>query len=172
MDQMTKLLFVLAMTACNGTKNVEQTTPTNTTMETTPTTKPGTLSKDEHVFVAVFLHEIAAGAVAAGEAVCLAMRSPPGDGSAILAAVRASVPTAVLDKECTGGGPTGPVKLVANGGAAARFDIGPISWVDENTAFISGGGAHRGGHAREVRYTVTKVGGAWKVTNEKLMLQM
>jgi hypothetical protein len=91
----------------------------------------------------------------------------PDDFAAVLAAVRAKYPKAVANDECSGGGPSGPVVLNA-GGNAVRLDIGPISWPDESTAKITGGGAHAGGPtAHEREYTVVKDGAGWKVTDEK-----
>src|SRR5215217_8081659 len=60
---------------------------------TTRGTTPG-LSKDDAVFEAVFLHEIAGASVAADETVCLAIRGSTNDGSALLAAIKSRHPTA------------------------------------------------------------------------------
>lgn len=148
---MRALLVLSILVACGGT---------------TKGTTPG-LSKDDAVFEAVFLHEIGAASVSADETICLALRGSTNDGSDLLAAIRARHPTAVLNAECSGGGPSGPV-LNASGGKAVRFDIGPITWVDDNTATIDGGGGHRGGATvSERRYTVVKDGGGWKVAGEK-----
>ena len=87
--------------------------------------------------------------------------------SPVLGAVRASFPHAVLNAECSGGGPAGPVVLNA-GGNAVRLDIGPITWVDDATAKITGGGPHAGGMTTsEGEYTVVLDGGEWKITAEK-----
>lgn len=129
-------------------------------------TTPG-LSKDDAVFEAVFLHEIAGAQVAGDETICLAVRGQDSDGTALLAAIRARYPRAVSNAECSGGGPDGPVIHTATGGKAVRFDIGPITWRDDHTAGIDGGGGHRGGATvAERHYTVEHKDGAWKVTGE------
>lgn len=150
---MMRLLLLLSIVAACGA--------------TTKGTTPG-LSKDDAVLEAVFLHEISKAAVAADETICLTTRGQSNDGTQLLAAIKARHPNAVLDAECSGGGPSGPVVHTASGGKAVRFDIGPITWIDDSTATIDGGGGHRGGMtAHEVKYTVKKDGGGWKITDEK-----
>lgn len=149
---MRALLVLSIVAACSGT-----------TKGTTPR-----LSKDDAVLEAVFLHEIASAGVTAEETICLTTRGSTNDGTVLLAAIKARHPSAVLDAECSGGGPSGPVVHSATGGKAVRFDIGPVTWVNDTTATVDGGGGHRGGAtAHEVTYTVVKDGGGWKITGEK-----
>jgi hypothetical protein len=130
-------------------------------------TESSVLSKNDAVLAAVYLHELEQARLDASTNVCLAVRGDVADFSAVLGAVRASFPRAVPDAECSGGGPTGPVVLIA-GGNAVRLDIGPITWVDEATAKITGGGPHAGGMTTSERdYTVALDGDEWKVTGEK-----
>jgi hypothetical protein len=128
------------------------------------------LSKDDAVLEAVLLHEIGKTSVGAGEAVCVTTRGAS-DQPAVVAAIHARVPAAVPDRECSGGGPTGPVTHTATGGKAVRFDVGPVKWLDETNARVNGGGGHRGGGAIEIEYAVVKTGDGWKVTGEKTLLQ-
>jgi hypothetical protein len=156
--------------ACGGAATHS---PVSDSKDTPPVSKPSTpaLSKDDVVFETVFLHELAADTPRPDEGVCLATRGATSDGAALLAAIQVRYPTAVLNRECSGGGPTGPV--TSNGRAAVRFDIGPINWLDDNTARISGGGGHRGGMvANEREYSVVKDGGGWKVVGEKPGMQI
>lgn len=149
---MRALLVVSILAACGGT-----------TKGTTPS-----LSKDDAVYEAVFLHEISKANVTSDETICLKTRGSTNDGSALLTAIKARHAKAVLDVECSGGGPSGPVVHSGSGGSAVRFDIGPVTWVDDATATIDGGGGHRGGAtAHEVKYTVKQDGGDWKVVDEK-----
>lgn len=149
---MRALLVLSILTACGGA---------------TKGTTPG-LTSDDAVFETVFLYEIAKASVSADETICLATRGAQNDGTALLAAIRARHAKAVLDAECSGGGPSGPVVHSATGGKAVRFDIGPITWVDATTATLDGGGGHRGGATvSERRYTVVKSGSSWNVTDEK-----
>jgi hypothetical protein len=130
-------------------------------------TKPAAMSKTDAVLATVYLHELAAAKLDANTNVCLAVRGEVTDFAGVLAAVRQKYPKAVPDAECSGGGPSGPVVLIA-GGNAVRLDIGPVSWLDDGTAKLKGGGPHSGGmsvHERE--YTVVKDGDGWKVTDEK-----
>jgi hypothetical protein len=137
---------------------------------TPPAGKPKTaaLSKNDAVLVTVYLHELHAAKLDASTNVCLAVRGEVTDFAAVLGAVRQSYPKAVPDAECSGGGPSGPVVLNA-GGNAVRLDIGPITWLGDTTAKITGGGPHAGGAtASEREYTVVEDGGTgWKVTDEK-----
>lgn len=58
--------------------------------------------------------------------------------------------------------------MLVAGGNAVRLDIGPITWVNDATAKITGGGPHAGGMSvAEREYTVVKDGDGWKVTGEK-----
>jgi hypothetical protein len=128
---------------------------------------PPTMSKNDEVLVTVYLHELDAAKLDASTNVCLVVRGEVTDFAAVLAAVRRRYPKAVPDAECSGGGPSGPVVLNA-GGDAVRLDIGPITWTDDSTAKITGGGPHSGGmQVNEREYTVVKDGDAWKVTGEK-----
>jgi hypothetical protein len=148
---MRALLVLSILVACGGT---------------TKGTTPG-LSKDDAVLEAVFLHEIAQAAVSDDETICLTTRGSTNDGTALLAAIKARHGNAVLDAECSGGGPSGPVVNSA-GGKAVRFDIGPVTWIDDDNATCDGGGGHRGGAtAHEVKYSLKREGGGWKVTGEK-----
>ncbi len=125
------------------------------------------MSKNDAVLAAVYLHELEQASLDASTNVCLAVRGEVTDFAAVLGAVRASFPHAVPDAECSGGGPVGPVVLNA-GGSAVRLDIGPITWVDDATARITGGGPHAGGMTvSEREYTVVLDGGDWKVSGEK-----
>ena len=136
---------------------------------TPPTAMPNPgLSKNDTVLVTVYLHELHAAKLDASTNVCLAVRGEVTDFAAVLGAVRQTYPKAVADAECSGGGPSGPVVLNA-GGNAVRLDIGPITWVDNATAKITGGGPHAGGMTvSEREYTVVKDGGdGWKVSDEK-----
>ncbi len=131
---------------------------------------PG-LSKDDAVFEAVFLHELAVDKPQQDEVVCLAVRGQTSDGSALLAAIQARYPNAVRNSECSGGGPSGPV--TSHGRAAVRFDIGPIEWRDDGTARVKGGGGHRGGMTVDEReYGLVKAGSGWKITDEKPGMQL
>ena len=134
-----------------------------------PTDMPKTpgMSKTDAVLVTVYLHELHAAKLDASTHVCLAVRGEVTDFAAVLGAVRRSYANAVPDAECSGGGPTGPVVLNA-GGNAVRLDIGPITWVDDATAKITGGGPHAGGATvSEREYTVVKDGDGWKIAGEK-----
>jgi hypothetical protein len=135
---------------------------------TPPTTVPQDgMSKNDAVLATVYLHELRTAGIDASTNVCLTVRGEVTDFAAVLGAVRGSYPNAVPDAECSGGGPSGPVVLNA-GGAAVRLDIGPITWVDDATAKITGGGPHAGGMTvSERQYTVVKDGGGWKVAGEK-----
>jgi hypothetical protein len=125
------------------------------------------MSRNDSVLATVYLHELAVAKLGAGTNVCLVVRGPVTDFARVLAAVQHRYPKAVADAACSGGGPSGPVVLEA-GGAAVRLDIGPITWVDDATAMINGGGPHSGGMmVHERRYTVIKVGAGWKVTGER-----
>jgi hypothetical protein len=130
------------------------------------------LSKEDAVFEAVFLFELARANLGKDEAACLTTRGSTTDGSDLLATIQARYPTAIANKECEGGGPSGPVKVTATGGAAARFDIGPVEWKDDEHATVTSGGAHRGGGAHETILELTKSGGSWKVTGEKPGMMM
>lgn len=124
------------------------------------------MSKTDAVLVTVYLHELHEAKLDANTNVCLAVRGAVTDFAAVLGAVRRTFPQAVPDAECSGGGPSGPVVL--NGANAVRLDIGPVTWMDDATAKINGGGAHAGGPTvSEREYTVVKDGGGWKVTGEK-----
>lgn len=136
----------------------------------TPSGEP--LSKEDAVFEAVFLHELARASLGANEAACLTTRGSTTDGAALLKTIQARYPTAIANVECSGGGPTGPVTVTATGGAAARFDIGPVEWIDEDHARVTSGGAHRGGGAHETILELTRVGGTWKITGEKPGMMM
>jgi hypothetical protein len=130
-------------------------------------TSKDALSKNDSVLAAVFLHELAQAKLETSTNVCLAIRGEVTDMAAVLRAVRAQFPKAVPDAECSGGGPAGPVVLNA-GGSAVRLDIGPITWVDDATAKIGGGGPHAGGMTTSEReYTVVRDGDTWKVIGEK-----
>src|SRR5690349_10197533 len=145
-------LMVLFLIACGGTP------------KTVPDKPRSTLSNNDAVLLTVFLHELAADEITPDTGVCLAIRGTVDDFASVLAAVKAKYPKAVADSECSGGGPSGPVVLNA-GGSAVRLDIGPVSWPDESTAKITGGGAHAGGPtASEREYTLVKDGDGWKVT--------
>lgn len=90
---MMRCLLVLSiLVACGGT---------------TKGTTPG-LSKDDAVLEAVFLHEISQAGVTDDETICLTTRGSTNDRSALLAAIKARHGNAVLDAECSGGGPSGP----------------------------------------------------------------
>src|SRR3990167_8825817 len=130
------------------------------------------LSKEDAVFEAVFLHELARASLGADEAACLTTRGGTTDGSALLATIQARYPTAIDDAACSGGGPSGPVTVSATGGAAARFDIGPVEWLDADHARGTSGGADRGGGARETILELTRSGGTWKVSGEKPGMMM
>jgi hypothetical protein len=147
-----RLLIVLSiLVACGGT---------------TKGTTPG-LSKDDAVLEAVFLHEISQAGVTSDEIICLTTRGSENDGSALVAAIKARDGNAVDNGECSGGGPTGPVTH-SSGKKAVRFDIGPVKWIDDDTATCDGGGGHRGGAtAHEVKYTLKRAGGGWKIVDEK-----
>lgn len=140
---------------------------------TAPTVVPQDgMSKNDAVLVTVYLHELRTAGLAASTNVCLDVRGEVTDFAAVLGAVKASYPNAVPDSECRGGGPSGPVVLNA-GGDAVRLDIGPITWVDDATAKITGGGPHAGGMTvSEREYTVVKEGDGWKVAGEKPGLTM
>ena len=131
------------------------------------TPKTAGMPKNDAVLVTVYLHELAEAKLDAQANVCLAVRGEVADFTAVLGAVQQKYPNAVPDAQCSGGGPSGPVVLNA-GGNAVRLDIGPITWVDESTAKVTGGGAHAGGPTvSEREYTVVKHGSGWKVTGEK-----
>jgi hypothetical protein len=148
--------LLLALAACGGPQTGSGSKPTSG------------LSKDEAVLEAVFLHEIAADTPAAGETICLTVRG--GLTEPVLAAIQKRHPTAVDDKECSGGGMDSRVTKIG-GGDAVRFDIGPVEWIGDE-ARCKGGGGHRQGGAHEVEYTVKLTDGAWKITGEKPGLMM
>jgi hypothetical protein len=128
------------------------------------------LSKDDAVFEAVFMYELARG-LAPDEVACIRTRGATNDGTALLATIQARYPTAVADRVCSGGGPMGPV-TAGTGAAAARFDIGPVEWLGADHVRIVSGGAHRGGGAHETIFELKRSGGTWKVVSEKPGMMM
>jgi hypothetical protein len=159
-------ILVVMLVACGATSEPPKSEPPRNDVP------KATLTKDDQVFEAVFLHDLAGAGLKPNEAVCLVTRGATTDGKDLYAAVKAKYPTTVLDSECAGGGPQGPVVLAKTGGPAVRLDIGPVEWQGEVAKIVSGG-AYRGGGARETEYTVEKQSdGSWKVTNEKLLRVM
>jgi hypothetical protein len=137
---------------------------------TPPTTTPtgAALSKGDAVIVAVLVHEIETYDARATSSLCITTRGAD-DTEAIFATIAARYPTAVKDSECSGGGPTGPVRDGA-GNSAARFDVGPAAFLDDKTATCGGGGPHTGGGARDLQYRLERSGDSWKVVDEKVMM--
>jgi hypothetical protein len=163
---MMRVLLMFAV-ACGGSNL--KTPPPGLANDAGQNQSPPALAKDDAVLEAVLLHEIGKASVA-NEVVCVTTRGAT-DATAVVAAIHARVPAAVPDRECSGGGPVGPVTHTATGGKAVRFDVGPVKWLDETNARVNGGGGHRGGGAIEIEYAVVKTGDGWKVTSEKTLLQ-
>lgn len=149
----TIALALLTLAACAGGQH--------------PRSTPG-LSKDEAVLEAVFLHELAITPPPSHEVACITVRGGPVDN--VLAAIQNKYSNAKNDRECSGGGPSGPVKH-QSGALGLRFDVGPVTW-DGETASCAGGGGHREGPSHEVHYTLMRSGDGWKITGEMPGLMM
>lgn len=130
------------------------------------------LSSDDQVLEAVFLHEIAAANVKPDEGLCLRVRVTPssaGDASAgLVAAIARKHPKAIAGSACSGGG-RDPVVVSATNAHGVMFDIGPVVRTT-GAITVEGGGGHRGGGSiREVEYKLAAQGGGYRVVAERVL---
>lgn len=148
---------VLVVAACGGGKTIPSKDESERAMHVS-TMK---------VLTAVALHELKE--VDAQKPVCLATRGVTAEE--ILPSIKAKYPNAVVDTECSGGGPDGS-SVTSPKGPGVRIDIGPATLMGADSASCNGGGAYVSGGAREIQYIVENHGGEWAVTHEKVVSEM